>query len=73
MKTLKSFSTIAFISLMAWNLCACAAPRTQSPTLPLEASATPTAVATEVKPSPTAVPNLAPTKTISNSEYLSIF
>jgi len=26
-----------------------------------------------VKPSPTAVPTLAPTQTISNSEYLSIF
>lgn len=73
MKTLKSFSTIAFISLMAWSLCACAAPKTQSPTLPLEASATPTAAATEVKPSPTAVPTLAPTQTISNSEYLQVF
>jgi len=73
MKTLKPFSTIAFISLMAWSLCACAAPKTQSPALPLEASATPAAVAAEVRPSLTAVPTLAPTQTISNSEYLQVF
>ena len=32
MKTLKSFSPIAFIGLMAWSLCACAAPKTPLPT-----------------------------------------
>jgi pimeloyl-ACP methyl ester carboxylesterase len=42
----KLFSTIAFIGLMAWSMCTCAAPKTQSPTLPLEVSATPTAVPT---------------------------
>ena len=31
MKILKSFSTIAFISLIVWSLVACAAPKTQSP------------------------------------------
>lgn len=58
---------------MAWSLYACEAPKTQLPTLPIEASATPTAVATEVKPSSTAVPSLTPTQTISNSEYLQVF
>ncbi len=52
MKTLKLFSIIAFIGLMVWSLCVCAAPTTQLPTLPLEASATPTAIATAAKPSP---------------------
>jgi C-terminal peptidase prc len=73
MKFLKSFSAIAFISWMAWSLCACASHKKQSPTLPLEASATPTSVATQVKPSPTTVPSLLPTQTISKNEYLQVF
>src|SRR5512147_656304 len=73
MKILKLFSTITFISLVAWNLCACVARKAPSSTLPLEASTTPTAVATKVKPSPTAVPTLAPTPTISNSLYSQVF
>lgn len=36
MNALKSFSTIALISLMAWNLCACEATKMMSPTLTLE-------------------------------------
>lgn len=73
MKNLKSFSTIVFISWMIWSLCACAAPKMQAPTLPLEASATPTAAVTVVRPSPTAVPTLAPIQTTGKSEYLQVF
>ena len=58
MKTLKLFSTITFISLMAWSLSACVAPKKQSPTLPLQSKRHPKTVPTEVKPSPTVVPYL---------------
>lgn len=73
MKTLKSFSTIAFISMMAWSLCVCTARKTQPPMLPIEASATPTVLATKAKPSTTAVPTTAPTHTTRDSEYLQVF
>ena len=62
MKILKSFLTIVFISLIAWSLCACAAPKTRTPTRPLEASVT-----------PTAMPTLASTQTKNNNEYLEVF
>jgi carboxyl-terminal processing protease len=62
MKIQKSVSAIALISLMAWSLCACAAPETHSPTPPLEAGAT-----------PAAAPTVAPTQTSSQSEYLQVF
>ena len=48
MKFLKSFSAIAFISLMVWNLCACAAPQKQSPK-PI-ATSTPTPAQTRSTP-----------------------
>jgi carboxyl-terminal processing protease len=60
MKNLQSFVTIAFISLMVWSLCACAALNKQSPT--------PTATST-----PTPAPTLATTQTISSREYLQVF
>jgi carboxyl-terminal processing protease len=60
MKNLKSFGTIAFICLMVWSLCACAAPHKQSPT--------PTSTST-----PVPALALVPTQTISNREYLQVF
>jgi carboxyl-terminal processing protease len=59
------------LSVMALTLLltSCAQP----PARPIRASATPTTVATEIEPSPTAVPTIAPTEAIGNEEYLEVF
>jgi len=73
MKARRLFSAIASIILIALSVGACAAPRAQSPARPIRASATPTAVATEIAPSPTAVVTIAPSEAIGNQEYLEVF
>ncbi|MEE8568428.1 MAG: S41 family peptidase [Anaerolineales bacterium] len=73
MKILKPFCTIASIILISLSLSNCAVTRTQPPVWPIRVSATPTTVATEIEPSPTAVPTIAPTEAIVNEEYLEVF
>ena len=69
----KFILTIAFFCLWICSLCACAAPKTQSPRLPLLASETPLAVATQVKPSPTVASTKVPTQIVIHNENLEIF
>jgi carboxyl-terminal processing protease len=72
MKNLKLFSTIVFVSCIAWSFSACRVAKTQPPPS-LVLSTTPTATIADAKPSPTAAPTRTSALTDIHTVYQQIF